>query len=133
MENAWCSHCKTSISSIHAASGFPCPSCGNDRYLSIVPQDTLESRLADAERLMCLGSWLEASSIYESCSIFEDFTAADKTLALSLLEWRKQCANAAQSMIDDGLPFHEITNRLMEDFDEYAADWVLKKYKGLQP
>lgn len=89
--------------------------------------------LLEAERMMRLGKWGNASETLRRCFELEFVSAADLNLAMANLEWRKQCAAAAGDLVASGsLPLDSFRAALIAEYDEYVVEWLLREYRGIR-
>lgn len=83
---------------------------------------------------MQIGQWEDASALYTDCFISGSMSAAEKTLRMATLEWRKQAAKLSLNLIDTHggqAPASYLRGALLAEFDEYTTQWVLQEYQGL--
>lgn len=83
---------------------------------------------------MCMGRWEDASALYTDCFISGGMSAAEKTLRMATLEWRKQAAKLSLNLIDvhgSQIPVNCLRETLLAEFDEYTTQWVLQEFRGL--
>lgn len=135
MDEAWCIHCKTSVSLVHAIAEFPCPSCSSKEYFYIVSGRDLDIEICDAEanRMMRIGQWEAASAAYTRCFSAGNMSAAERNLREVTLEWRKACASRAVALIaDGGVPLDLFRSKLVDEYDEFAVAWVLQEFRGIR-
>ena len=99
MELAWCRKCHADVSLAHAIAELPCPSCGAKTYFIIVESADREALLGESERMERLGRWEDAADALEECRKRGLISAADFNLSSANLEWRRQCATAAVSLL----------------------------------
>lgn len=128
---SWCSNCRTDVSLAHAIAELPCPACGMREYFYLVGDGERENLLNEAERRMRLGRWDDASLLYMKCQELELISAADMNLSLATVEWRKECAAAAEAVLrsmGDLVPLERVKAILKADFDGYVVSWVLGEY-----
>ena len=67
MEMAWCSKCHTDVSLAHAVAELPCPACGSKSFFLVADDSQRETLLFEAERMMRLGRWPDASDALRRC------------------------------------------------------------------
>lgn len=124
---AWCSKCQTDVSLAHAVAELPCPSCGSNSYFLIVDDGERETLLGEAERMMRIGRWLDASAALSECRNRGLISDADFNLSSANLEWRKQCAAAAVDLVAmEGMPLPDFRAALESEFDSFVVDWLLR-------
>lgn len=125
----------TKVPPAHADSGLPCPSCGQVKYFRVDQnQSCLEYCDNRAEQFMCMGRWEDVSALYTDCFISGNMSAAEKTLRMATLEWRKQAAKLSLNLIDTHggqVPVSYLRGTLLAEFDEYTTQWVLQEFRGL--
>ena len=127
MELAWCRKCHADVSLAHAIAELPCPSCGAKTYFIIVESADREALLGESERMERLGRWEDAADALEECRKRGLISAADFNLSSANLEWRRQCATAAVSMLSSGgVPLPKFRAALEADFDSFVVDWLLQ-------
>ena len=83
---------------------------------------------------MCMGRWEDVSALYTDCFISGNMSAAEKTLRMATLEWRKQAAKLSLNLIDTHsgqVPVSYLRGTLLAEFDEYTTQWILQEYQGL--
>ena len=118
MELAWCRKCHADVSLAHAIAELPCPSCGAKTYFIIVESADQETLLGESERMERLGRWEDAADALEECRKRGLISAADFNLSSANLEWRRQCATAAVSLLSSGgVPLPKFRAALEADFD----------------
>lgn len=127
MELAWCRKCHADVSLAHAIAELPCPSCGAKTYFIIVESADRETLLGESERMERLGRWEDAADALEECRKRGLISAADFNLSSANLEWRRQCATAAVSLLSSGgVPLPKFRAALEADFDSFVVDWLLQ-------
>lgn len=127
MELAWCRKCHADVSLAHAIAELPCPSCGAKTYFIIVESADREALLGESERMERLGRWEDAADALEECRKRGLISAADFNLSSANLEWRRQCATAAVSLLSSGgVPLPKFRAALEADFDSFVVDWLLQ-------
>ena len=127
MELAWCRKCHADVSLAHAIAELPCPSCGAKTYFIIVESADPEALLGESERMERLGRWEDAADALEECRKRGLISAADFNLSSANLEWRRQCATAAVSLLSSGgVPLPKFRAALEADFDSFVVDWLLQ-------
>ena len=127
MELAWCRKCHADVSLAHAIAELPCPSCGAKTYFIIVESADQETLLGESERMERLGRWEDAADALEECRKRGLISAADFNLSSANLEWRRQCATAAVSLLSSGgVPLPKFRAALEADFDSFVVDWLLQ-------
>ena len=135
MNNTRCVNCMTKVSPAHADSGLPCPSCGQAKYFRVARnQSCLEYCDDKAEQFMQTGHWEDASALYTECFISGSMSAAEKTLRMATLEWRKQAVKLSLNLINTHggqIPVNCLRETLLAEFDEYTTQWVLQEFRGL--
>lgn len=127
MELAWCRKCHADVSLAHAIAELPCPSCGAKTYFIIVESADREALLGESERMERLGRWEDAADALEECRKRGLISAADFNLSSANLEWRRQCATAAVSLLSSGgVPLPKFRAALEAEFDSFVVDWLLQ-------
>ena len=134
MESAWCIKCHRTVSLASAIAEIPCPECGGTNFLLLVDDGKREKLLSEAERMMRLGRWGDAKEALDSCFDAGLISAGERNLSGAQLEWRRQCAAAAEEITSSSvcMSVDDFRAALVEQFDPYVVAWVLRDYRGIR-
>lgn len=135
MEMAWCLNCREDVTLAHAVAELPCPSCGGCEYFVAIDEGGQEALFSKAERMQRIGRWAAAAEIYSSCASKGLMSAADLNLSMATLEWRRACAVAGASLIQDSggeIPLEDFRAELQDSFEDYVVAWLLHEYQDIR-
>lgn len=135
MEIAWCCACHDKVPLAYAVIDRPCPKCGGLKYLFAVGDRGRDALLAEAERMMRLGLWDRACAIYDHCGSTGLMSRADRNLSVTLVDWRRSCAERAKTLVEDAggsVSAGSAKELLSAEFNEQAVAWLFKDFVGLR-
>ena len=133
MRVAWCSNCRTSVDETHAISSRPCPICSSTNYIVVEVEDNSDDAIQTyytslAEGLMEAGQWAAAEDALRNAHL----ETADFNLRMYQLLDRRDCAEFIARQDFDEMPVDDFRKMIVENYDEYEADWFMKHYRGIR-
>jgi hypothetical protein len=81
-----------------------------------------------AEGLMEAGEWAAAEDALRGAHL----EAADFNLRMYQLLDRRDCAEFIARQDFDEMPVDDFRKMIVENYDEYEADWFMKHYRGIR-
>jgi len=131
----WCSSCGLSASLAQAVSECPCSRCGSRSYFCATSSAEEDALLSLAERMQRVGEWELSESAFRRCFAAGYISAADLRLSLSQLSFRRECADAACTLIrssSSALTVSDLRSLLLTEYDDFTVSWLLSDYSGLR-
>lgn len=131
----WCKSCGLSASLAQAVAKLPCSRCGSISYFCATSSAEEDALLSLAERMQRVGEWELARAAFVRASSSGFISPADLRLSLSQLSFRRECADAACTLIrasSSALTVSELRSLLLSEFDDFTVSWLLSEYSGLR-
>lgn len=131
----WCSSCGLSASLAQAVAELPCSRCGSRSYFCATSSTEEDALLSLAERMQRVGEWELAETAFRRCFSSGFISSADLHLSLHQLSFRRECADAACTLIrssSSALTVSDLRSLLLAEFDDFTVSWLLSDYTGIR-
>ena len=134
-DQIWCSSCGEEVSLARAVAELPCPVCGKTNYFVVATDAEHDALLSLFERMQRIGCWEVAEGALRRCLDQGYISQADYNLSAGTLSWRRDCVDAARSILSASVgpvSAGELQSQLVPDYDDYTVAWLLSEYSGFR-